>query len=366
MKNTILVTGGAGFIGSHVVDELIRAGYKVRVLDNLTTSIHGAAQRRPKFLHPDAELILGDIQDTETVRRVLVGVHGVCHLASVVGVGQSMMDVRSYTTANTVGTAVLMDGLIEHPVDRLVVASSMNVYGEGSYQTSDGTPADVEERSPEALRAGIWEPKDSSGTDLVPVPTSEQKPPALAPVYALSKYSQERLCLMLGKEYGIGTVALRIFSAYGPRQFILKPYAGVLSVFASRLMNHSSPIIYEDGNQLRDFIHVRDVARAFRLALESDDAAGRVINIGTGKPNTIRGAAHLLARYMNRTNVKFRITGRHRNHDVRHCYADTQLARELLNFDPTVTFDDGVAEMANWLEDRISYDREPAGVEIAS
>src|SRR5215831_12024340 len=167
MKNTILVTGGAGFIGSHVVDELIRAGYSVRVLDNLTTSIHGAAHRRPKFLHPDADLILGDIQDPETIRRALVGVQGVCHLASVVGVGQSMMDVRSYTTANTVGTAVLMDGLIEHPVERLVVASSMNVYGEGSYQTSDGTPVEVEERSAEALSAGVWEPKDASGNDLV-------------------------------------------------------------------------------------------------------------------------------------------------------------------------------------------------------
>src|SRR5215471_20226420 len=173
MKNTILVTGGAGFIGSHVTDELIGAGYDVRVLDNLTSAIHGPAQRRPYFLHPEADLIIGDIQESETVRRALRGVEGVCHLASVVGVGQSMMDVRSYTTANTVGTAVLMDALIEHPVERLVLASSMNVYGEGAYQREDGTPVYIQERSPDSLRAGDWEPRDATGAQLVPLATPE-------------------------------------------------------------------------------------------------------------------------------------------------------------------------------------------------
>src|SRR4051794_2269952 len=177
MKNTILVTGGGGFIGSHVVDELIRTGYAVRVLDNLTTSIHGPAQRRPKFLHPEAELVIGEIQDAEAVRRALRGVQGVCHLASAVGVGQSMMDVRSYTTANMLGTAVLMDALIEHPVERLVIASSMNVYGEGAYRTVDGRSVDVEQRSPDALRAGMWDPRDSAGAGLVAIPTAENKPP---------------------------------------------------------------------------------------------------------------------------------------------------------------------------------------------
>jgi dTDP-L-rhamnose 4-epimerase len=366
MKNTILVTGGAGFIGSHVTDELLCAGYDVRVLDNLTSAIHGPAQRRPHFLHPEADFMIGDIQDPETVRRGLRGVEGVCHLASVVGVGQSMMDVRSYTTANTLGTAVLMDALIEHPVERLILASSMNVYGEGAYQRQDGTVVHVDERSPDALREGDWEPRDSTGAQLIPLATPEEKPFALTSVYALSKFSQEGLCLMLGREYGITTVALRIFNAYGTRQFMLNPYAGVLSVFASRLMNHSSPIIYEDGNQLRDFIHVRDVARAFRLALESDNVAGRVINIGSGNAHTVLEAAHLLAQCMNRTNVKLRITGRHRAHDVRHCFADIRLARELLDFDPTVTFEEGAAEMANWLETRVAYDRVSSGMELAS
>jgi dTDP-L-rhamnose 4-epimerase len=366
MKNTVLVTGGAGFIGSYVTDELISAGHDVRVLDNLSTTTHAPGQRRPKFLNLDAELIIGDLQDSEAVKRALKGVEAVCHLAAIAGVGQSMMDVRSYTTANTLGTAVLMDALIEHPVERLIVASSMNVYGEGQYQRSDGTFVNIDERSSDLLRSGDWEPRDSTGAQLIPVATTEEKPPALTSVYALSKFSQERLCLMLGKEYGIATVVLRIFNTYGPRQFILKPYSGVLSVFASRLINHSSPIIYEDGNQLRDFIHVRDVARVFRLALESDEAEGRIINVGSGTANTVREAACLLARYMKRTNVKLRITGRHRSHDVRHCYADIRVARELLNFDPAVTFDEGIAEMANWLEHRISYDRVTAGMELAS
>jgi dTDP-L-rhamnose 4-epimerase len=366
MKNSVLITGGAGFLGSYVTDELISAGYHVRVLDNLSTSIHGPAQRRPRYLNPEADLIIGDIQDSETVKRALRGVEVVCHLASVVGVGQSMMDVRAYTTANTLGTAVLMDALIEHPVERLIVASSMNVYGEGAYQRLDGTPAHKAERSPDRLSAGDWELRDAVGTQLIPVATTEESPPMLTSVYALSKFSQEQLCLMFGKEYGTATVVLRIFNAYGPRQFMLNPYGGVLSVFASRLINHISPIIYEDGNQLRDFVHVRDVARAFRLALQSDEAAGRVINVGSGSANTVREAAHRLAKCMNRANVKLRITGHHRAHDVRHCFADIRLARELLDFDPTVTFEEGIAEMANWLENRVSYDRPSTGLELAS
>jgi len=277
-----------------------------------------------------------------------------------------MMDVRSYMTSNMVGTAVLMDALIEHPVERLIVASSMNVYGEGAYTRSDGSPFQVDERSSESLRSGDWDPRDESGNKLTPIATPETKSPALTSVYALSKFSQERLCLMLGREYGIQTVALRIFSAYGPRQFMVNPFAGVLPVFACRLINHSSPIVYEDGNQLRDFIHVRDVARAFRLALESSAAAGRVINIGTQDPKTVREAVSLLAHHMNRTNVKLRITGRHRAHDIRHCFADTRLARELLDFQPTVRFVDGIAEMATWLEQRVAYDRITTDIPVAS
>jgi dTDP-L-rhamnose 4-epimerase len=243
----------------------------------------------------------------------------------------------------------------------------MSVYGEGAYELSDGTAATSEERSPEQLRTGDWELRDRTGAPLVPVATPETKPPALASVYALSKFSQERLCLMLGREYGIASVALRLFNTYGPRQFVMNPYGGVLSVFASRLFNRNSPMIYEDGNQLRDFIHVRDAARAFRLALESDRAAGEVVNIGSGTACTVREAALMLAEKMDRVDVKMRITGLHRAHDVRHCFADIRKARNLLDFDPTVTFSEGMSEMARWLDQRVSYDRVTVGnMEFAS
>jgi len=367
MKKAALITGGAGFIGSHVADELLSAGYHVRVLDNFSIVTHGAGQRRPAFMNPETELMIGDVQDPEAVRRALKGIDIVCHLASEVGASQSMLDIRSHTTTNALGTAVLIDALIEHPVEKLVVASTMSVYGEGAYQTADGIPVVPDERSTDQLRVGDWDVRDRSGATLIPTATPEEKPLALASVYALSKFCQERLCLMLGKEYGVATVALRIFNAYGPRQFLLNPYVGVLSVFASRLMNRNSPIIYEDGNQLRDFIHVTDVARAFRLALEKDAAIGHVINIGSGTAHTVHEAAQLLADHMHTNDVKLRITGRHRQHDVRHCFADIRRAQQLLNFDPTIAFTDGLREMATWLADRVPYDRSAVGtIEFAS
>jgi len=366
MKKRVLVTGGVGFIGSHVTDELLSAGYDVRILDNLSLPTHGPGQRRPRFLNSQAEFVIGEIQDPAALRRSLNGIDAVCHLASAVGVGQSMLDIRSYTNANTLGTAVLIDALIQHPVEHLIVASSMNVYGEGAYMLPDGTRIDTAERTREQLASKDWDVRDRSGKLLVPMATPETKAPALMSVYALSKFSQERLCLMLGEEYGIATTALRIFNAYGPRQLLLNPYMGVLSVFASRLVNHNSPIVYEDGNQLRDFIHVRDVARAFRLTLESDKSAGRVINLGSGTALTIREAAQLLVEKMGRSNVKLSITGRHRAHDVRHCFADIRLARELLDFDPRVTFVEGLTEMANWLEERVPYDRIAISMGFAS
>src|SRR5262245_17899711 len=325
MKKAALITGGAGFIGSHVADELLSAGYHVRVLDNFSIVTHGGGQHRPDFMNPDTELIIGDVQDPETVRRALKGIDIVCHLASEVGASQSMLDIRSHTTTNALGTAVLIDALIEHPVEKLIVASTMSVYGEGAYQTADGTTV-AAERSADQLRLADWDVRDRSGAPLIPTATPEDKPLALASVYALSKFCQERLCLMLGKEYGVATVALRIFNAYGPWQFLLNPYVGVLSVFASRLMNRNSPVIYEDGNQLRDFIHVTDVARAFRLALEKDTATGHVINIGSGAAHTVREAAQLLADHMNSSDVKLRITGRHRQHEVRHWFDEIRRA----------------------------------------
>src|SRR5215213_5085642 len=270
----VLITGGAGFIGSHLTDELLAHGYQVRVLDVLDPQVHGEARKRPDYLAEDAELIVGDVNDRAKVDEALRGVDAVFHFAAAVGVGQSMYEVAHYTRTNNLGTAVLLEALTKNPVERLVVASSMSLYGEGLYRGASGGARIVGERTLEQLKAGRWEFTAEDGSVLQPMPTPETKQPALASVYALSKLDQERLCLMIGRAYNIPAVALRFFNAYGPRQALSNPYTGVLAIFASRLLNGNPPLIFEDGNQQRDFVSVYDIAQACRLALEHPAAAG--------------------------------------------------------------------------------------------
>lgn len=365
MPKTILVTGGAGFIGSHVADELLHHGYRVRVLDNLSLAAHGRGLQRPAHLNDDVELVVGDIQDAETVRRALKGVDAVCHLAGAVGAGQSMYEIRNFTSANTLGTAVLLEALVEHPVERLVVASSMCVYGEGMYIDADGTSVPLTERTTSQLRSGDWDIRGSYGIALNPLPTPETKPLATSSIYALSKLSQERMCMMTGRTYGIPTVVLRIFNAYGPRQVLLNPYLGVVAVFGSRLINNNAPIIYEDGKQLRDFVNVHDVAYAFRLAIEEVAAADQIFNIGSGESFSVMDIASRLAstfgrqmgRQMGRQTTKFRISGRYRPYDVRHCFADITFAKNVLGYEPRVRLDEGLSQLAAWLEEQVPYDK---------
>ena len=268
MSKNILITGGAGFIGSHLVDELLTDGYRVRALDNLSPQVHGSDGSRPSYLNPEVELTVGDIRDPEVVRQALKGIDVVYHFAAVVGVGQSMYEIGKYTSTNNLGTAVLLEALIEQPVERLIVASSMSIYGEGLYQTPDGSLCAGFQRTQDQLKTGEWEVRNSAGEVLKPVPTPETKQPSLASVYALSKYDQERMCLMIGQSYGIPTVALRFFNTYGTRQSLSNPYTGVLAIFASRLLNNNPPLIFEDGYQQRDFVSIHDVVQACRLALE--------------------------------------------------------------------------------------------------
>src|SRR3954465_11549450 len=258
----VLITGGAGFIGSHLADELLAHGYQVRVLDSLDPQVHGEGRRRPADLAREVELVVGDINDPAKVDQALAGVDAVYHFAAAVGVGQSMYEVAHYTRVNNLGTAVLLEALIKQPVQRLVIASSMSLYGEGLYRGASGGPRMVGERTLEQLKAAQWEFLGEDGSALQPMPTPETKQPALASVYALSKYDQERLCLMMGRAYNIPTVALRFFNAYGPRQALSNPYTGVLAIFAARLLNNNSPAIFEDGLQQRDFVSVYDIARA--------------------------------------------------------------------------------------------------------
>lgn len=354
MKDLILITGGAGFIGSHLADELLEKGYRVRVLDNLCEQVHGKQRKRPEYLNPEVELLMGDVRDPMDVKLALQGVDSVFHLAAMVGVGQSMYQLREYTEVNNLGTATLLEALIENPVKNLVVASSMSIYGEGLYVNSRGKKKMNCERKLSDLKKDRWEMFDS-GETLHPLPTRENKKPKLSSVYALSKYDQERLCLITGKAYNIPTTALRFFNVYGTRQALSNPYTGVLAIFASRLLNNNAPMIFEDGKQKRDFIHVKDVARACVLALESPKAEGEVFNVGSGNQYTITQIANKLARVMDKE-IAPEITGKYRVGDIRHCFADMTKTEKILGFKPEVKFEDGLYELAQWLKGQIATD----------
>jgi dTDP-L-rhamnose 4-epimerase len=364
MSGRVLITGGAGFIGSHLADELLEQGYRVRALDNLSEQVHGPGASRPAYLHPEVELIRGDIRDPDAVRTALGdagGVDAVFHLAAMVGVGQSMYEIARYTGVNNLGTAVLLEALAERPVGRLVVASSMSIYGEGLYRNGRGELETGAERGLEQLKARDWEVRGLDGEPLTPLPTPETKAPTLSSVYALSKYDQERMCLMVGRAYNIPTVALRFFNVYGTRQALSNPYTGVLAIFASRLLNGNPPLIFEDGRQMRDFVHVSDVARACRLALTAGAAGGQVFNIGSGRRYTVREIARALGEVLGREGIQPEITGKYRVGDIRHCFSDITLARRTLGYEPQMPLERGLLELSSWLEGQVACDRVAEG-----
>jgi dTDP-L-rhamnose 4-epimerase len=355
MPTHVLITGGAGFIGSHVADLLLARGFTVRILDNLIPQVHGEIER-PAYLADDAELVIGDVRDRDVLNRALVGVGAVIHLAAAVGVGQSMYKIAHYTDVNDCGTAVLLEALLRHPVERLVCASSMSVYGEGLARRADGALVNPPERSVDQISRGEWEPQDENGAPLAPAPTPETKPPSLYSTYALNKYCQERMCLITGRAYGIPTVALRFFNVYGPRQALSNPYTGVMAIFAARLLNKRPPLVFEDGLQRRDFVHVRDVAEACLLALGTELGAGDVFNVGSGESRSIADLAHDLAGVMGVSEIAPHITGKSRAGDIRHCFADIGKSKAKLGFSPKVDFRTGIEELAGWLSHEIAID----------
>ncbi len=355
MSETVLVTGGAGFIGRFVADELLARGNRVRVLDSLIEQVHGSDPAPP--LNPEAELIRGDVRDKAAVSRALEGVDSVVHLAAEVGVGQSMYEVERYTSTNDVGTAVLFEALIQQPVRRVVTASSMSIYGEGLYRDAEGRLVEDAERK--SLRDGQanWEPVDAAGRPLTPVATPEWKRPNLASIYALNKYVQERTTHIMAAPYGIEGVCLRLFNVYGPGQALSNPYTGVLAIFASRFLNGQQPLIFEDGEQRRDFVHVSDVARAFADALVLPQAAGGTFNIGSGNDRSVTEVATELARAMGKNDVAPEIVGKARVGDIRHCFCDTSLARDRLGFEARQDFGDGLAVLAEWVARQTAQDK---------
>jgi dTDP-L-rhamnose 4-epimerase len=356
LAEKILITGGAGFIGRAVCRELLGRGHEVRVLDSLIEQVHGDRER-PEDLPEEVELIRADVRNGDAVAKAVKGVDSVIHLAAEVGVGQSMYAVERYTSVNDVGTAVLFEKLIDQPVRRVVTASSMSIYGEGLYKDADGAIVQDAVRQARTNEAQSWDPTDAQGRPLKPYPTPEWKRPDLASIYALNKYVQERTTMIMAGAYGMEGVCLRLFNVYGPGQALSNPYTGVLAIFASRLLNGQQPMIFEDGEQRRDFVYVGDVARAFAEALELPQAAGEIFNVGSGHDRSVTEVAQELARAMGKNDISPLIVGKSRIGDIRHCFCDGTKAAEKLGFRATQDFGEGLAELAEWVALQTADDR---------
>jgi len=352
---SILVTGGAGFVGSHLVEALVQRGHHVRVLDCLVDQVHGD---RPPQLPAEAEFVRGDLRDPDLLRTALAGIEVVFHQAAEVGVGQSMYQMQRYVAGNSLATAALLEAIVERrgQIRKLVVASSMSIYGEGAYRCSGCGPVAAPLRSVEQLERREWELRCAAcGSVLTPVPTPETKPLHPTSVYAITKQDQEQLCLVVGRAYDIPTVALRYFNIYGPRQALSNPYTGVCAIFASRLLNDQPPIVFEDGHQTRDFIHVRDIVQANLRAMETDRADYQAVNVGTGVATSILKVARLLAEGLGKA-IEPQIVGRFREGDIRHCYADISRARALLGYEPTIPLERGIVDLIAWAREQHPVD----------
>ncbi len=362
----ILVTGGAGFIGSHLVDALIKQNHTVRVLDILEEQVHEG--KRPSYLNPNAEYLWGDVRDRQALRTALQSVEVVFHEAASVGVGQSMYQIEKYVSNNVGGTAIVLDTLINDrvPIKKLIVASSMSIYGEGAYQCSGCGPVFPSIRSKAQLKSKQWEmtcPRCSRA--VTRILTSEEKPLAPTSVYAVSKRDQEELCLIVGRGYGIPTVALRYFNVYGPRQALSNPYTGVCAIFSTRIKNNHSPIIFEDGNQSRDFIHVSDIVQANLLAMTNSKADYGAFNVGTGKPITVVEIAQTLAQFYGKKTAPD-LVQKYRAGDIRHCIADISKLQSL-GFRPSVSLAEGLKQLVEWGQGISAQDRvEAATKELVS
>ncbi|TFI58257.1 NAD-dependent epimerase/dehydratase family protein [Sphingomonas parva] len=356
MPERILITGGAGFIGRAVTKELQQRGHEVRILDSLIEQVHGDRER-PEDLSDDVELIRADVRNGDAVTKALKGIDSVIHLAAEVGVGQSMYAVERYTSVNDVGTAVLFEKLIDNPVRRVVTASSMSIYGEGLYVDGDGNQVQEAKRQVRTSEAQSWDPIDAQGRPLKPIATPEWKRPDLASIYALNKYVQERTTLIMSEAYGIEGACLRLFNVYGPGQALSNPYTGVLAIFASRLLNGQQPMIFEDGEQRRDFVYVGDVARAFADALELPQAVGQTFNIGSGHDRSVTEVAQELARAMGKNDISPQIAGKTRIGDIRHCFCDGSKSADVLGFRAQKDFQEGLGELAEWVAVQTADDR---------
>lgn len=355
-RRTVLITGGAGFIGSHLADELLARGDNVRILDALLPQVH--PDGAPGYLNPEAELQIGDVRDDAAVQRALEGVNAVVHLAATVGVGQSMYEIKHYCSVNVQGTATLLEAIVKgpHRPDRLLVASSMSIYGEGLFQCPSCGPKVPKLRPREQMESRDWSVRcPDCGEAMKEAATPETKPVLPTSVYAVNKRDQEEIVLAVARSLGIPAVALRFFNVYGDRQALSNPYTGVAAIFSGCLLNGRRPPLFEDGEQVRDFVHVSDIVCACRLAIEKDKLADQVFNIGTGQATSLLGLLDLLRREI--SDQEPEVLGSFREGDVRACYADISRARAQLGFEPRMPLEQGVRELAAWVASQSSHDR---------
>ncbi len=356
MGKNVLVTGGAGFIGSHLVDGLIRDGHEVTVLDALVPQVH-PDKRVPEYLNDAANFINGDIGDRDLLLGLIQRNDVIFHEAAVVGVGQSMYQIEEYVRKNTYNTALLLDLLVneEHDIRKLIVAGSMSSYGEGKYECEDCGVVYPSLRPEEQLKEKDWEVHcPGCNKPLRPLPTDEGKPLDSTSIYAITKKDQEEMSLLIGKTYGIPTVVLRYFNVYGTRQALSNPYTGVCAIFSCRIRNDNPPMIFEDGNQTRDFVHVSDIVQANLLAMKKSTADYEVYNVGTGTPISVNEVARILIDHYGKK-LKPEIKNKFRKGDIRHCYADISKIKKL-GYNPSVKFKDAVAELVQWVNTQPTCD----------
>ncbi|MEW5692450.1 MAG: SDR family NAD(P)-dependent oxidoreductase [Candidatus Hydrogenedentota bacterium] len=349
MKEKVLITGGAGFVGSHTVDRFIKEGYAVKIFDNLDPQVHPNS-KIPAYLNKEAEFIKGDVRDRGELKKAMEDVEGIIHLAAKVGVGQSQYDIANYVDVNITGTANLLNNIIRYnlPVKKIIVASSMSAYGEGRYICKSCGITKPRDRDIEDLKRDDFEMKcPRCKKSVLPIPTTENTELYITSVYALTKKVQEEMALLLGRVYNIPAVALRYFNIYGPRQSLSNPYTGVAAIFISRILNNKPPVIYEDGKQSRDFVSVYDIAEVNLIAYKTDALNGKAVNVGTARPTTILELAKTLIELMNKE-VSYDITKKFRKGDIRHCFADIELIKKLAGYEPKISFKDGMRDLIGW------------------
>jgi dTDP-L-rhamnose 4-epimerase len=352
--NRILITGGAGFIGSHLALRLRESNYFVTVLDDLSTQIHGEAPEESALYRSIAgkvHFVRGDVTRREDLELVLPDQDVVVHLAAETGTGQSMYQIDRYARVNVGGTALLLDVLAntQHEVKRVVVASSRAVYGEGKYLSKEFGAVYPQHRSATDMIAGDFAVKYPGCLEpLMPAATDEESKLHPSSVYGITKHAQEQFVMTVCPSIGIAPVALRYQNVYGPGQSLSNPYTGILSIFSNLIMAGQPINVFEDGSESRDFVFVDDVVEATILAIERDEAAGEVFNVGTGEPISVLSVANALVEKLG-GNSAVTVTGNFRIGDIRHNYADREKIRRLLGFSPVHSFDSGLSRFCDWV-----------------